>query len=330
MYHRPIVVGDVLVGEGKIIDIYEKETDAATMTFVVIETVWTDASSGRPGRDRALQPHRTGSRSSGARRWDGLQDKVAIITGAGQGIGLAYAERFLAEGAKVVVAEINEERAESAMKPSSTGKGEVVFVQTDISRRDVGARLRRADRRAVRHRRHPRQQRRALLRHRQLRQQLRVPQAGVRREPARRVAHGAGRRARRWRAALGPHHQPVVGRGVHLHAWRRRTSSTSSAPSATARRSGASSGSRSSWPAQLGQYNVTVNCIAPGVTMTEATKKIVPEEFIGHDPDDERDEAHARARGPRRRRACSSRSDDAELRHRPDPRASTAACCMPA
>ena len=31
---------------------------------------------------------------------------------------------------------------------------------------------------------------------------------------------------------------------------------------------------------QLGQYNVTVNCIAPGVTMTEATKKIVPEGII--------------------------------------------------
>jgi 3-oxoacyl-[acyl-carrier protein] reductase len=32
--------------------------------------------------------------------------------------------------------------------------------------------------------------------------------------------------------------------------------------------------------AQLGAYNVTVNCIAPGVTMTEATKKVVPEEFL--------------------------------------------------
>ena len=35
---------------------------------------------------------------------------------------------------------------------------------------------------------------------------------------------------------------------------------------------------------QLGQYNITVNCIAPGVTMTEATKKIVPEEYIGMIP----------------------------------------------
>jgi 3-oxoacyl-[acyl-carrier protein] reductase len=32
--------------------------------------------------------------------------------------------------------------------------------------------------------------------------------------------------------------------------------------------------------AQLGQWNITVNCIAPGVTMTEATKKIVPDFFI--------------------------------------------------
>jgi 3-oxoacyl-[acyl-carrier protein] reductase len=31
---------------------------------------------------------------------------------------------------------------------------------------------------------------------------------------------------------------------------------------------------------QLGQYNITVNCIAPGVTMTEATKKIVPDGIL--------------------------------------------------
>jgi 3-oxoacyl-[acyl-carrier protein] reductase len=32
--------------------------------------------------------------------------------------------------------------------------------------------------------------------------------------------------------------------------------------------------------AQLGAHNITVNCIAPGVTMTEATKKVVPDMFI--------------------------------------------------
>jgi acyl dehydratase len=45
-YHRPIVSGDVLDGEQSITDIYEKETDAATMTFVVMETRWSDARSG--------------------------------------------------------------------------------------------------------------------------------------------------------------------------------------------------------------------------------------------------------------------------------------------
>lgn len=35
-----------------------------------------------------------------------LKDRVAIVTGAGQGIGRAYAHRLVQEGAKVVVAEI--------------------------------------------------------------------------------------------------------------------------------------------------------------------------------------------------------------------------------
>jgi acyl dehydratase len=47
-YHRPVVVGDVLAGEGRIVDIYEKDTDRATMTFVVIRTDWADAESGAP------------------------------------------------------------------------------------------------------------------------------------------------------------------------------------------------------------------------------------------------------------------------------------------
>jgi hypothetical protein len=38
----------VLDGEQAITDMYEKETEAATMTFVVMETNWVDAKSGDP------------------------------------------------------------------------------------------------------------------------------------------------------------------------------------------------------------------------------------------------------------------------------------------
>ena len=47
-YHRTPVVGDVLLGQGEVMDVYEKDTDAATMTFIVIRTEWTDAESGAP------------------------------------------------------------------------------------------------------------------------------------------------------------------------------------------------------------------------------------------------------------------------------------------
>jgi acyl dehydratase len=45
-YHRPIVVGDVLVSEGKVTDMYERESKGRTMTFIVVETVWRDDATG--------------------------------------------------------------------------------------------------------------------------------------------------------------------------------------------------------------------------------------------------------------------------------------------
>jgi acyl dehydratase len=47
-YHRPLVVGDVLVGEGTVTDIYEKESKGKTMTFIVTETVWRDDKTDEP------------------------------------------------------------------------------------------------------------------------------------------------------------------------------------------------------------------------------------------------------------------------------------------
>ena len=64
-----------------------------------------------------------------------LEGKVAIITGAGQGIGLAYTERFLDEGAKVVMAELHAERGEIGHN-SVRDRGDAIFVQTDIADAD--------------------------------------------------------------------------------------------------------------------------------------------------------------------------------------------------
>ena len=47
-YFRPIEVGDVLVGEGKVLDAYEKDSESAVMTFIVIETQWRDEKSNEP------------------------------------------------------------------------------------------------------------------------------------------------------------------------------------------------------------------------------------------------------------------------------------------
>ena len=48
IYHRPVMVGDVLVGEGKIVDAYQKESKGRTMSFIVQETNWTDEETGEP------------------------------------------------------------------------------------------------------------------------------------------------------------------------------------------------------------------------------------------------------------------------------------------
>jgi NAD(P)-dependent dehydrogenase (short-subunit alcohol dehydrogenase family) len=66
-----------------------------------------------------------------------LQGKVAVITGAGSGIGRATAERFAEEGAKVVVAEINPEfgeaAAQSARAVAGNSGGDAQFIHCDIT-----------------------------------------------------------------------------------------------------------------------------------------------------------------------------------------------------
>jgi NAD(P)-dependent dehydrogenase (short-subunit alcohol dehydrogenase family) len=63
-----------------------------------------------------------------------LENKVAIITGAGSGIGKATAELFAREGAKVVVSDINEENGKNAVEGIKKNGGEAYFVKADSSR----------------------------------------------------------------------------------------------------------------------------------------------------------------------------------------------------
>jgi NAD(P)-dependent dehydrogenase (short-subunit alcohol dehydrogenase family) len=66
-----------------------------------------------------------------------MSGKVAFITGAGSGIGRATAERFVEEGAKVVVAEINIElgqaAAASARTKAGNAGGDALFVHCDVT-----------------------------------------------------------------------------------------------------------------------------------------------------------------------------------------------------
>ena len=208
-----------------------------------------------------------------------LQDRVAVITGAGQGIGLAYAERFLAEGAKVVVAELSEERAASAME-SLTGKGDAVFVRTDISDPDSTEACAKAakdtfgsldillNNAAVYHD---------------------IDNADASYEYLQKIfsvnQHGTWLMSR----AAAPY-MVEQRRGRIINQSSGAAYSYMFPPMDEFHGLGNFSYSITKWgivgltkfmAAQLGQYNITVNCIAPGVTMTEATKKVVPEMFIG-------------------------------------------------
>src|SRR6201990_2433316 len=62
-----------------------------------------------------------------------FENKVAIVTGSGGGIGQAYAEALAREGAAVVVADVNAEAAEGGAKQIVADGGTALSIPVDVS-----------------------------------------------------------------------------------------------------------------------------------------------------------------------------------------------------
>ena len=68
-----------------------------------------------------------------------LNNRVALISGAGDGIGKAAAELFAQEGAKVVVADLNPDLGRSTELQIQEAGGQALFVKTNVTEDDQAA-----------------------------------------------------------------------------------------------------------------------------------------------------------------------------------------------
>ena len=63
-----------------------------------------------------------------------VDGKVALVTGGASGIGRATALTFAREGAKLVVADMNEDGGHQTVHMITENGGEALFVQVDVTR----------------------------------------------------------------------------------------------------------------------------------------------------------------------------------------------------
>ena len=209
-----------------------------------------------------------------------LQDKVAIVTGGGSGIGTAYTRRFLAEGAKVMIADIGEEQG-TRTAAELASEGEVAFVKTDIADPEsaqaaVDATVERFGTVDI------------LINNAAIYADYVGSDHSL--EYLKQVfdvnLHGQWVMAKVVAPLMVKQHWGRIVNVASIAAYLHQLSAGS--PDVENFELSNYAYMQSKWgvlgltrhmAGQLGQFNVTVNCIAPGLTMTEATDKQVPVDF---------------------------------------------------
>ena len=66
----------------------------------------------------------------------GLNEKTALVTGSGRGIGASIAKELAAEGVKVIITDINEEAACSTIDEIKSSGGEAYFYHMNVAEMD--------------------------------------------------------------------------------------------------------------------------------------------------------------------------------------------------
>ncbi len=208
-----------------------------------------------------------------------LADRVAIVTGGSRGIGRAYTERFLHEGASVVIADVDDANG-ATTRSELHGLGGVEYVHCDVS--DPGSADSGVRETVERFGRVDILVNNAALygdwemsnqSYEYLKQVFDVNLHGVwlmtRAVAPQMVEQGYGRIVNQASAAAYNYRAPVGTEefgGLNAFNYSQTKWGVVGLTKFTA--------------AQLGRWNVTANCIAPGVIATEATLKVVPEPVV--------------------------------------------------